>query len=197
MQLAEGKHVLFPELLPGAVDDGRGVVRIERAAAQAGKVFAAAKCSRLAEAGEKGFGVGDDAFWIVGDDAGAHHVGGSGGAKVEHGCEGDVEAEQAKLGADEIAVLTAEPPAPGCGDGRRRGHGRNEIAEAIDEAAFNIDGMEEWAVGNTIRRCSRAARGSVRPLRCCGGRGRACGLDQAQPGALRGIEFRSGESNKE
>ena len=31
MQLAEGKHVFFPEVLPASVDGGRGVMRIERA----------------------------------------------------------------------------------------------------------------------------------------------------------------------
>ncbi len=108
MQFAIGKHVFFPELLPGAVDGGRGVMRIERAAAQAGKMLPAAERSCLAEAGEEGFRVGDDASRIAGDDACAHHFDGSGGAQIEHGGEGDIEAEQPQFGADEVAVLAIE-----------------------------------------------------------------------------------------
>ena len=73
------------------------MVRVERAAAEAGKVLPATERARLAEAGEEGFSVGDDTLWIVRDDASAHHFGRGWSAQVEHWREGDVESEQAKL----------------------------------------------------------------------------------------------------
>ena len=94
-------------------------------------------------------------------------------------------------------MLAAEPPAPGCGDGRRRGHGRNEIAEAIDEAALDIDGMEDGAVGNNVGDALQQRVGLCGLFDIAAEEHGAGRLDQAQPGALGGVEFRSGKSDKE
>ncbi len=197
MQFAIGKHVLFPKLFPCAVDGGSGVVRVERAAAEAGEVLAAAERTGPAEAGEEGFRVGDDAFRIAGDDTRAHHFIGSGGAQIEHGRERNVEAEQAKLGTDEIAMLAIEFSVARRRNCRRRGHWSNQVTKAIDESAFDVDCMEEGTVADQTFDALEQCVDLDSFFDVAAEEDGAGGPDQAQPGALGGIEFRSGKTDKQ
>jgi hypothetical protein len=172
-------------------------MRVERTAAQAGKVLPATEHTCFAEAGEEGFRVSDDTFRIVGYHTGAHHFGGSSSTQIEHGGKGDVETEQAELRADEVAVRAAESSAAGRGDDGWRGHGCDEVAKAIDEAALDIDGMKDGTIADEIRNALKQSVDLRRFFDVAAeehGTGR---LDEAQPSALRSVEFCPGKSNEE
>ena len=94
-----------------------------------------------------------------------------------------------------MAVLAKELPAAGGGDSRGRGHGSDEVAQAIDEAAFEVDGAEEGPSPTTCapasRRVTCAASSMLRRKR------------MMPPGRIRrsqarsvAVELRSGESAK-
>ena len=94
-------------------------------------------------------------------------------------------------------MLATEFPAARRGDCRRRGHGRNEVAKAIDEAAFDVDGMEEGTVGDKTVDALEQRVDLYGFFDVAAEEDGAGGLDQAQPGALGGVEFRSGKTNKQ
>ncbi len=116
----------------------------------------------------------------------------SGGAQIEHGREGDIEAEQAQLRADEVAVLAEEPLVAGSGDSGGGGHGRDEVAEAIDEAAFDIDGVEEGSIADNIGDAVEQRVYLCRLFDVAAKENGAGGPDEAKPRALGRAEFRSG-----
>ena len=66
MQCAIGSEVFRPELAPGATESRSFQVRVERAAAEAGEMLAAADDALRGQAAEKLARVSDDAFCALG-----------------------------------------------------------------------------------------------------------------------------------
>ena len=116
---------------------------VDGAAAESGKMLATGEYVFFLHAGEKAAGVVNDPPRRGGDHAGAENGGGLGEREVEDGSEDGVEAESAGFAGDEQAML-AEKVAPAGGkDSGSGGHGSDDVAKAIDEAAFEVDAAEE------------------------------------------------------
>src|SRR6185437_4696507 len=98
---AEGCEIFVPELFPGAMYVRGGAVRVERASAEAGKMFAAAEDAFGGQPVEECGCVENDVGRVRGDGAGFHHGCGDGQGEVEDGGEGGVEAEGFGFAGDE------------------------------------------------------------------------------------------------
>ncbi len=146
-------------------------------------MFAAGEDFFVPDAGEEVAGVVDDAAGLVGNGASAEDRGGFAEGEVEDGREDGVEAEGAGFAGDEPAVLTIEGALAGGEDGGRGRHGGDEVAEAVDEAAFEVDRAEERRGAGVVGFAEE--RGDLRGLLDVAAKENdAAGADAAEPGAL-------------
>ena len=178
-----GGEVGAPHEARLAMDDRHGLVGVDLAAAEAGKMLAAGEDLFVLHAGEEATGVVDDTAGLGGDRAGEQDGGGLGQGEVEDGREDGVATEGAGFAGDEPSVLAVEVALAGGEDGRRRGHGVDEVAQTIDEAAFEVDAAKERgrAAGAGIAK-QRGDLGGA--LDVAAEEDDAAGTNALQPGAL-------------
>ena len=119
------------------------MVRIHLAAAQAGEMLSASQHAVPRQPSEKVPGVARDLIRIARDNPGRHHRLRGRCSQVEHRREGGVQPQQAHFLADEAAVLFEQRRLVGGRDRKGRRHGRNQIAQPVDGAPFDIDAAEQ------------------------------------------------------
>ena len=162
-------------------------------------MFTAAQNPLRPQPGEERPCVVADFIRVCAVDARLHHRQRCGQGKVKHGGKGGVEAEQAHGAANEFTVKLRVAPRFCGGHSCCRGHGAKHVAEAINQAAFQVDGTQGRDVlvlrsGAFNRRLEKSS-GLRRLLHVAAKEDEAGRTDEAQPRALGRIERGAAEAD--
>jgi hypothetical protein len=143
LQASIGKQILLPHVLERFVNHGKLVMAVERALAEAGKMFPAPKNPGVCQSGKELADVFHGFHGIWRDCARCHHLARRLEGQIEDGGKVYVEAERTAVVADNLAVLAKHARIAGGKHVRRRWRGPKGVAKTIDTPAFQINASEK------------------------------------------------------
>src|SRR5207248_685687 len=142
-QFAIRSEILRPYLIPAALDRGEFLVCIEISSSQSGKVLAAAKNICSGEPFEKSLRVSHYLLGIVRNGSRGQYLACLRQVEVEHRREIYIESQGPNLFTNDAAVFFKQLLGIRAKNVGGRGRRSDDVAQAIDRAAFQVDAAKE------------------------------------------------------